>query len=198
MKERYAEAQQHWAKHRGKDNFYGSPGEELITRMYCLENFHRMAICNNPKCPTEVTFEEVQKEIMLQGDNPNEDLNALVTGTIYKKCENGILTVGPMEPKVPELPPPMFVLDNLFQMANFESLTTMPAEVKLGDHTYEQKMIVMNDPGNHFYSFMNFDRHWLHYDVIDKRGLRFEPACPRHYRVVAAGIAVHGTPLFLE
>jgi hypothetical protein len=186
MKERYAEAQLRWAKHRGKTNFYSSPGEELITRMDCLENFHRMAVCDNPKCPKPVTFEEVQKEIMLEADNPNEDLNALVTGTIYKKCpnktcEDGILTVGPMEPKVPELPPPMFVLDNLREKANFESLTTLPAEVKLGDHIYEQKMIVMNDPGNHFYSFMNFDGHWLHYDGIDRRGTRFEPVRPRHY-----------------
>jgi len=129
--------------------------------MDCLENFHRMATCNNTKCPTPVTFEEAPKEIMMQRDNPNEDLDALVTGTIYKKCpnkkcEDGILTVGPMEPKVPQLP-------------------------KLGDHIYEQKMIVMNDPGNHFYSFMNFDGHWLHYDGIDRRGTRFEPVRPRHY-----------------
>jgi hypothetical protein len=184
MKQRYAEAQARWAKHRGKDNFFGSPGKELISKMDCLDNFQCMAVCNNTKYPMPVTFQKQQKEIMLQADNPNLDLEREVTGTISQKCNdcaNGMLTVNPMEPVDPGLPPPMFCLDNLFQKANFESLTTLPVEVKLGDHTYEQKMIVMNNPESHFYAFMNFDGHWLHYDGIDNRGSRFNRAHSRHY-----------------
>jgi hypothetical protein len=139
------------------------------------------------------TVIEVNPEMMLSvdGTDTKQDFKNLVTGHISAQCQvckEGITDIGPMEPANPKKPPPMFELDNAFQTANFESLTALPKEVTLGAHTYERKMVVMHTPsirGNesgHFYAFMNFDGHWLHYDGLDKtKEKRFNPVKPKQY-----------------
>jgi len=192
VKQQYAEAQSNWADHFRLDNFEGSPAAEVISKLKCI-NFQRTSQCDNDACPMPFTVIEVNPEIMLSvdGTDTKQDFKNLVTGHISAQCQvckEGITDIGPMEPANPKKPPPMFELDNAFQTANFESLTALPKEVTLGAHTYERKMVVMHTPsirGNesgHFYAFMNFDGHWLHYDGLDKtKEKRFNPVKPKQY-----------------
>lgn len=93
-----------------------------------------------------------------------------------------------MEPLHEHQPPPFFHIDNINGKYSFEEYDSLPNEVKLGEHVYEKKMVVMHNPPRttrdcgHFTSFIKFDDHWLHYDgMIRDPSQRFKPVKPKDY-----------------
>ena len=159
----------------------------------------RWGYCNNKDCPQPRQTEEVSNQHILGTVGQTEDINVAFDRHFkrhhFEKCrpcqgnkQDGVVQFASMEPLYEHQPPPFFHIDNVNGKYSFEEYDSLPNEVKLGEHVYEKKMVVMHNPPRttrdcgHFTSFIKFDDHWLHYDgMIRDPSKRFKPVKPKDY-----------------
>jgi hypothetical protein len=173
----YGSAQLKWAKHVGRKDLTGTPGEMVAERLgeSCL--FVKHGTCSYDKCPTpNQTIKQPKDMLFVFGEALETCFGNLVTDPTEEQCmpcheigiEDSRLKLSPLQPKDEDKPPAFLHISN-WTKNTFSDMCKLPRTVKIGQHEYKQTMVVQYKAtmGGHFNAFMNLDGQWMKYDGID-------------------------------